>query len=376
MLESILLAAAYTLGLVRAAEEGRGRRRVVQLTPFGRYVLALGPTPPPRASFDRFLMVQPNFEVIAYRQGLTSQLVGQLSRFAWWSQLGSALELKLTRESIVHGLDGGWTPESMLETLTRHSQRPLPPGVIDAVKNWATRRERVTYYAAATLIEFGSRIERDAALESWPARDQATPVILADRFLLVEDERTVPFNRLRLTSSRDYRRPSEACVTVEPDGVSLALDPARADLLVEAELSRFTDPLPMTEPIPGQPSAPALRRFVISPTSLRRGLSRGVTAPHLAEWFARRTGGEIPPALQLLLMVKASRVPTLKPARMIVLSLPSASCSSMDYFNIPRPVTYWATVWVRPRWRIAEHQMVLLRESRSGAGNQPEESDQ
>jgi len=323
LLESVLLAAAYPLGLVRAAEEGRGRRRVVQLTPLGRYVLALGPAPLPRASFERFLFVQPNFELVAYRQGLTPQLVGQLSRFAWWSQLGSALELKLTRESIVHGLDGGLTPESMLETLTRHCQRPVPPGVIDAVKNWATRRERVTYYAAATLIEFGSRVERDAALESWPARDHAAPLSLAERFLLVEDERTVPFDRLRLTSSRDYRRPAEVCVLVEADGVTVALDPAHTDLLVEAELSRFADPVPPAEPVPSRPSVPVLRRFVISPASLRRGMSRGMSPPQLSEWFVRRTGGEIPPALQLLLTVKASRVPPLKAVRMVVLNVPS-----------------------------------------------------
>ena len=88
---------------------------MVQLTPLGRYVLAAGPTPPPRPTFEQFLFVQPNFEVIAYRQGLTPQLVGRLSRFAWWTQIGAALELKLTRESIVLGLDGGLTPESMLD---------------------------------------------------------------------------------------------------------------------------------------------------------------------------------------------------------------------------------------------------------------------
>ena len=129
----------------------------------------MGPTPPPRPTFDQFIFVQPNFEVIAYRQGLTPQLVGRLSRFAWWSQIGAALELKLTRESIVLGLDWGLTPETILEILTRHSQRPLPPGVTDAVRNWANRRERVTYYAAATLIEFGSSADRDAALAFWPA---------------------------------------------------------------------------------------------------------------------------------------------------------------------------------------------------------------
>jgi len=336
LLESLLLGAAYPLGLVRAAEEGRGRRRVVQLTPFGRYVLALGPTPPPRANFEQFLFVQPNFEAIAYRQGLTPQLVGRLSRFAWWCQLGAALELKLTRESIVLGLDGGLTPESMLETLTRHSQRPLPAGVIDAVKNWAVRRERVTYYAAATLIEFGSCTERDAALEHWPVHDHAAPLSVADRFLLVEDERTVPFDRLRLTSSRDYRRPPDSCVIVEVDGVSLTLDPARADLLVEAELTRFADPLLLPEPAGGQTSAPALRRFVITPTSLRRAMGRGISATQLSEWFARRTDGAIPPALKLLLMVRTSRVPSLKAARSIVLNV-----GSVELLNglVQHPVT-------------------------------------
>jgi hypothetical protein len=323
LLEAILLGAAHPLGLIRAAEEGRSRRRVVQLTPLGRYVLALGPAPRPRETIEKFLFVQPNFEVVAYRQGLTPQLVGCLSRFAWWSGLGAALQLTLTRDSVLHGLDGGATPESILKTLTRHSPRPLPAGVIDAIRNWAIRRERVTYYAAATLIEFGSCAERDQALKFWPAEDGATPLRVAERFLLVEDERFVPFDRLRLTSSRDYRRPPEACVRVEPDGVTLALDPAGADLMVEAELSRFADPLPPAEAARGQPPSVPLRRFLISPGSLRRGMSRGMSAAQLTEWFARRTGGEIPPALGLLLMVRTSRVPRLSAARIRVLTVRS-----------------------------------------------------
>ena len=220
--------------------------------------LALGPTPPPRITFEHFLFVQPNFELIAYRQGLTPQLVGWLSRFAWWSQIGAALELKLTRESIVHGLDTGSTADSILDRLTRHTQRPLPPGVIDAVRNWATRRERVTYYVAATLIEFGSARERDQARASWPAGDLAAPTEVADRFLLVADERSVPFDRLRLIASRDYRRPPEVCVTVDDDGVTMALDPTRSDLLVDAELARFADELPALQPVDGQIRGPAL----------------------------------------------------------------------------------------------------------------------
>ena len=75
----------------------------------------------------------------------------------------------------------------------------------------------MTYYAAATLIEFGSSAERDAALELLARRARlAAPIAVAERFLLVEDERTVPFDRLRLTSSRDYRRPPEVCGRSSP----------------------------------------------------------------------------------------------------------------------------------------------------------------
>ncbi len=173
LLESILLGAAYPLGLVRAAVEAPIGRRVVQLSTFGRYVLAVGPTPPARPAFERFLFVQPNFEVIAYRQGLTPQMVGRLSRFAWWTQIGSALELKLSRESIVFGLDLGSKPEWMLETLSRASQRPLSRGVIEAINHWAERRERVVFYSATTLIEFLTQAERDQAIELWPADGDA-----------------------------------------------------------------------------------------------------------------------------------------------------------------------------------------------------------
>ncbi|MGP0066575.1 MAG: helicase-associated domain-containing protein [Isosphaeraceae bacterium] len=324
VLESILLAAAYPLGLVRAAEEPGTGRRVVQLTPLGRYVLASGPTPPPRPTFDQFLFVQPNFEMIAYRQGLTPHLVGKLSRFAHWSQIGAALELRLTRESIIFGLEGGLTPESMLETLGRHTQRPLPPGIVDAVRTWATRRERVTYYAAATLMEFSSTAERDQALESWPPKEGELPTPVGERFLLVDDERTIPFDRFRLTGARDYRRPPEACVTVEPDGVSMALDPSRSDLLVDAEIGRFADEVPASQAGMGKSADHGTRRFTVSAASLRRGMSRGVNPPQLADWYSRRTGGEMPPAVRLILASKTSRVPPLKTARMTVLNLPSA----------------------------------------------------
>ena len=298
----------------------------MQLSALGRYVLAVGPTPPPRPAFEQFLFVQPNFEVIAYRQGLTPQLVGRLSRFAWWTQIGSALELKLSRESIVFGLDRGSKPEWMLETLTRHSQRPLSRGVIEAINHWAERRERVVFYAATTLIEFGNQSRAGPGARALAGRRRrGSAGAVAERFLLVEDDRTVPYARLRLTSSRDYRRPPDVCVTVEPDGVTLVLDPARADLWsMPSWPSSPTAYLPRTKLRASRSGAAAPVRDhgrVVAKRDQPRAWPRAAT-----ERMVRAPRGKADPGLRSSSCCwrKSSRVPTLKAARIVVLTLPRA----------------------------------------------------
>ncbi|HEY2156649.1 MAG TPA: helicase-associated domain-containing protein [Isosphaeraceae bacterium] len=317
VLASILLGPAYQLGLVRTAEEVPSGGRVVQLTPLGCYVLALGPPPGPRPTFEHFLFVQPNFEVVAYRQGLTPGLIGEFSRFARWSQIGAALELKLTPESVYQGLEGGLTPEAMLDRLTRHSARPIPPSVDDAVRTWASRRERVTYYGAATLVEFTDPADLERALAAWDIEPGTTgPIRISERLLLVEDANSIPFGRFRLAGSRDYRRQPEPCVEIEPDGVTLALDLGRSDLLVDAELARFADELP---------PAATRRRFRVSPESLARALDGGRSVSSLTRWFHQRSGTGLPAAIRLLLHAAAPEGEPIAATRPLVLSVPSES---------------------------------------------------
>ncbi len=164
----------------------------------------------------------------------------------------------------------------------------------------------------------------------------AAPIRISDRLLLVEDERAIPFGRFRIAGSRNYRSAAEACLDVEPDGVSLSLDLARSDLLVDAELVRFADEQPLA---PGkrtgagnEPAAPR-RRFLITPASLARGVEHGLSPALLAHWFVKRTGAEIPPAVRLLLLAQgnananaaaASRPSPLAARRLLVLETPSA----------------------------------------------------
>jgi hypothetical protein len=319
----MLLGAGYALGLVRTGEESKTRRTVVQLTPLGRYVLTLGPPPPPRPSFEHFLFVQPNLEIIAYRQGVTPQLAGILSRFAWWSKIGAALEMKLTQESITLGLDAGLTPPQMIETLARHSQRALPTVVHDAIARWTTRRERITFYAAATLIEFGSQEERDQALESWSENEEGSFVPVAERFLLAETAQRIPTDRVRTRGSRDYRHPPERCVSIEADGITLSLDTTRSDLLIDAELARIADQvLPSRADPHVTGSDSTIRQYLVTPASIGRALDLGITAAQIVDWFLRRTGAAPSPAISLLL--SAAVAPTVLAARrQLVLTVPS-----------------------------------------------------
>ncbi|GAC1466382.1 MAG: hypothetical protein NVSMB9_06850 [Isosphaeraceae bacterium] len=322
ILDLMLLGAAYQLGLVRTAEEVGTKRRAVQLSHLGRYLLALGPPPPPRPAFEHFLFVQPNFEIIAYRQGLTPGLIGQFSRFSIWSQVSAALALRLTPESVYQGLEGGLAAQAMLDLLTRHSSRPLPPGVSEAVATWASRRERVTYHSSATLVEFATAADLEQALGFWLEGEGPPPLRVGDRLILVEDESAIPFQRFRMTGARDYRRPPEVCVEVESDGVTLSLDLARSDLLVDAELSRFSDEQPTTERQPT--SANPRRRFLISAESLARAAESGSTSQQLMQWFQRRTGGQVPPAIRLVIAARASTVPPLSTSRPLVVQTSSA----------------------------------------------------
>ena len=317
LLATILVGPAYQLGLVRAAEEDPSGRRVVQLTDLGRYSLAIGRPPTPRETFVHFLFVQPNFEVIAYRQGLNPSLIGALSRFMIWTQSGAALEMKLTPESVYRGLEGGLTTEAMMERLARHSARPLPAGVAEALKTWSSRRDRVTYYSTATLIEFAAPEALEDALVSWTREDRPPPQRVSERVLLVEEESAIPFSAFRMAGSRDYTKPPEICVEVENDGVTLSLDLARSDLFIDAELGKFADTLP------DDGRVGLKRRYRVSPESLQRAVSVGLNPTFLSRWFSQRAGAEVPPALRLLLHAAASRPEPFTVATRFVLTAPS-----------------------------------------------------
>jgi hypothetical protein len=310
-IESFVLGAMYQLGVVRVAEDSSGET-VVQLSALGRWVLGLGPQPPQPPPFDKTLFVQPNHEVIVYRQGLTPELIGQLASFCRWKGLGAAVTLELTPESVYRGLELGRTAEEMVAILDRHSQRPLPPAVIDSMRNWSGRRERLRLYNRATVLEFASAEILEQALASGLAGDRLT-----DRMLLVPDERVIPFDRFRLQDKCDYGHAPKTCVEAADDGITWTVDLGRSDLLVACELSRFAEPMSAVD---GE-----RLRYQITPASLAAASRVGLGATYLREWFSRRGGADLPASVEL--MLQASNREGVELVPMVVLHTATAAAA-------------------------------------------------
>ncbi|HLN29977.1 MAG TPA: hypothetical protein VK395_19705 [Gemmataceae bacterium] len=285
---TFLLGLAYQLRLVQAAKNPAGEW-LVRLSPMGRWVLALSEVPAPAPAFSQTLLVQPNLEIIAYRQGLTPALIGRLTRFAQWKNLGAACMLQLDAATVYRGLESGLTYEAILQLLESHGMRATPPAVTESLRTWANKRERISIYPSGTLFEFGNPEDMNEALA------RGLPgVRISDRLLVVAGESDIDFRHFRLTGTRDYGLPLEKCVEVDEDGVTLAVDVTRSDLLLETEIARFA------EPIDG-PSMSGRRRYRLTPDSLAASRQSGLGATDLEAWFLQRTGQSLSPAARLLL---------------------------------------------------------------------------
>jgi hypothetical protein len=256
------------------------------------------------------LLVQPNLEILVYRQGLTPALVVGLSRFAAWRGLGAACTLQLQPESVYRALELDDTFETILQTLQRHGMKPTPDSVVNSLRTWANKRDRIQVYSAAALFEFNSAEDlADALARGLPA------VRLSDRLAVVAHESDIEYRHFKLTATRDYALPAERCVEVEPDGVTLSVDLARSDLLIETEVRRFAEAVE-------RPGGNGRRAYRLTPASLASGREHGVSPNELESWFVQRCGQVLSPAARLLLV--GPQVPPLELRRLQVLYVPSA----------------------------------------------------
>jgi len=306
---SFLLGIGHQLRLVQATRHRNAWW--VRLGPVGRAVASLSNRVTlDRPTFEQTLLVQPNLEILLYRQGLTPPLLARLTRFAEWQTLGLACTLRLTADSVYRGLESGETLNDIVRLLERHGTRAISETVLGSLRSWASKRERVLVYPSAVLLEFRSEEELDRAL-----RQGAVEQKVSDRIGLISSEDRIDYAQFRLVGTRDYLAVDERCVEVNGDGLTVTVNEHKSDLLLTSELRRFAEPLPAT----GTDDRP---RYRMTPATLAAARTQGWDTKALNTWFLRRSGDALSATAKLLLA--GNEAPASRLEQMTVLRVPTA----------------------------------------------------
>ncbi|HEY8502995.1 MAG TPA: helicase-associated domain-containing protein, partial [Gemmataceae bacterium] len=329
-----LFGLGQSLGLAELA--GDAGRPLARLSALGRHLIT-PPVPsspgggtggwPQRPEFPQTLTVQPNAEIVAYRQGLTPRLIADLSHFAVWKSLGAACTLELQPEQVYQGLERGMSLGAVMQLLRRHGTRPVPPTVEDLLSRWSDKRERITLYTSATLLEFATAEELQEAVARGVVETRLT-----DRIGLVTGDQGIDWRHFRQVGNKDYEGRPGVCVRFEPDGLSFAVDVAQSDLLLEAELARLAEPVP---------AGPGERRYRLSPASLARAKAQGVSLIDLERWFRDRAGEALSASARLLFL--AGETAAARARRELVVTFADAQTTD-GVVQWPR-----TSAWVRER---------------------------
>lgn len=341
-LKALWLGAGVPLRLIEATQIDGGWW--FRLGDLGRHLLRGGPLPNLSHEFRQTLVMQPNGELVVFRQGLTPALIGALTRFANWKTIGSACTMELTAESVYRGLETGLMLGDIQRLLEQHGTRSIPANVVDSLQRWSSKRERITVYSSATLLEFTSADDLEAAFSRGLVVTKIT-----DRIGLAASGEEIDYRHFRLLGNRDYEARPQKCVTFDADGVTFTVDATQSDLLLEAELSRLADPLPHDSP--GQ------RRYALTPDTLRRVREQGWTISELEQWALDRSESPLSSSARLLFSGSGGTAGAYR--KRLVVTLPSAIVT--DGIEQWPPVSALVEERLGPRMiAVAEEKLPLL----------------
>ena len=284
-----------------------------RLSVLGRHLLRNEPAPQLQAEFPQTLLVQPNCEIVVYRQGLDPALVGKLTRFAAWRGAGSACQAELTADSVYAGLESGYTLEGLVTVLNRHGMRKVPDPVLGLLRTWSNKRDRIVVHASAVLIEFASPADLDEAVRRGTVSER-----LSDTIGLSATGEALDYKHFRVSGNRDYESPPARCLTAGTDGLTLGVDRHTSDLLLNAELARLAEPLAAhNEPVP--------TRYRLTRASLRGALAAGMTLAQIDEWMTARSGQPLSAAARVLAGANVPAAVTVQARHVVEMADPTAA---------------------------------------------------
>ena len=272
-----LLGTLAFLGLVERAGTAEKERPCFRLTELGRIVFAAPEvagveyTPDPK-----FLVVQPNHEVLAYLDVADARAIWPLALMARRvSSPGVAVQtFTLTRESVYQALESGVSLETIQKFLTEHSRTGLPANVALSLIEWSRKREALTLRTGVTVVVVPT--------------GATVPPTLADKGrALGERCALLPpkvVHKWKGFTFHDHREETEPCWRVEEDG-RVHME-GRANAVALARLSQFADA-----------DGTGWR---ISAASVARAREHGISAEVMLGWLRAQALGAVPALVELM----------------------------------------------------------------------------
>lgn len=138
------------LGLVRINMQ----KKCIQISPLGCEVLSevsSRSTPSVVLVKDKPIVVQSNLEIMLPNNVETSVLI-KLSEFLELYKIEKYVIFKMTRESLIRGLDNNWTLDKILEYFIKHSSNEIPVVVKDYIAGIISKRENIFIAPCNTVI--------------------------------------------------------------------------------------------------------------------------------------------------------------------------------------------------------------------------------
>ncbi len=138
------------LGLIERGRVGKSELKgwCFRLTAEGAAVFGAPerPTPPPAPAPVKFLTVQPNYEVMAYLDGVGADAIFPLAVMARRTTTagGAVQTFALSRESIYQALELGLSLREIERFLIEHGKTELPANVKHSLAEWGQKRESLT----------------------------------------------------------------------------------------------------------------------------------------------------------------------------------------------------------------------------------------
>jgi hypothetical protein len=269
-----------TLGLIECGRMGAGKspRWCFRFTPVGRAVFGAPEVPPPPALDEaRFLVLQPNFDVVAYLDRADAASAGTLGRLAETdsARTGSVQTFRITRNSLYQAQESGITPAQIVDFFRRHNQGEVPANVLRSIGDWSAQRESLVIRSGVILLAFPDAAARDAYLAGNPGS------ACGERFVTLPEKGRVKPHLPKALVSDHERGQFRRTLAVDEYGQIHTSEPY--DLLQLARLRRI--------------ARPTASGWEITAETIRRAAAAGVKGNQTFRWLDQHLREPMPDLL-------------------------------------------------------------------------------